>query len=164
MPAPSSVRIHGQHRARRGRRARDRVAGARRSGIHRAIVGDFHYNGHLLLAEYPECARRSTSTASTPATSAVGEQHDDNFRRMIEVAVAHGKPVRIGVNWGSLDRAHADALMDENARRTSRSRTATWCSRRCARARCARRRWRSVRASRTTASSCRPRSATCATS
>ncbi len=81
------------------------------------LVGDFHYNGHLLLTEYPECARALDKYRINPGNVGVGAAHDDNFRRMIEVAVAHAKPVRIGVNWGSLDRALLTELMDANARR-----------------------------------------------
>jgi len=92
------------------RRLRDR-------GVQAPIVGDFHYNGHTLLTEYPECARLLDKYRINPGNVGVGERHDDNFRRMIEVAVANGKPVRIGVNWGSLDRALLTSLMDANARR-----------------------------------------------
>jgi (E)-4-hydroxy-3-methylbut-2-enyl-diphosphate synthase len=88
-------------------------------GVNVPIVGDFHYNGHTLLTEYPECARRLDKYRINPGNVGVGEKHDDNFRRMIEVAVAHGKPVRIGVNWGSLDRALLTSLMDANARQQS---------------------------------------------
>ena len=86
-------------------------------GVTAPLIGDFHYNGHLLLTEYPDCARALDKYRINPGNVGVGEKHDDNFRRMIEVAVAHGKPVRIGVNWGSLDRALLTKLMDENARR-----------------------------------------------
>jgi (E)-4-hydroxy-3-methylbut-2-enyl-diphosphate synthase len=86
-------------------------------GLRVPIVGDFHYNGHTLLTEYPECARALDKYRINPGNVGVGEQHDENFRRMVEVAVANGKPVRIGVNWGSLDRALVTRLMDENARR-----------------------------------------------
>src|ERR1041385_8228237 len=75
------------------------------------------YNGHTLLTEYPECARRLDKYRINPGNVGVGEKHDDNFRRMIEVAVANGKPVRIGVNWGSLDRALLTSLMDANHKR-----------------------------------------------
>ena len=85
-------------------------------GVNAPIVGDFHYNGHTLLSEYPECARRLDKYRINPGNVGVGEKHDDNFRRMIEVAVEHGKPVRIGVNWGSLDRSLLTSLMDANAR------------------------------------------------
>jgi len=86
-------------------------------GVRVPIVGDFHYNGHLLLAEYPECARALAKYRINPGNVGAGHQHDENFRRMIDVAVANGKPVRIGVNWGSLDRALLTSLMDENAKR-----------------------------------------------
>ena len=86
-------------------------------GVNVPIVGDFHYNGHTLLSEFPECARLLDKYRINPGNVGVGERHDDNFRRMIEVAVANGKPVRIGVNWGSLDRALLTALMDANAKR-----------------------------------------------
>ncbi len=86
-------------------------------GVRVPIVGDFHYNGHLLLAEYPECARALAKYRINPGNVGAGHQHDENFRRMIDVAVANGKPVRIGVNWGSLDRALLTSLMDANAQR-----------------------------------------------
>ena len=87
-------------------------------GVRAPLIGDFHYNGHLLLTEFPDCAAALDKYRINPGNVGVGEQHDDNFRRMIEVAVAHGKPVRIGVNWGSLDRALLTELMDANARRS----------------------------------------------
>jgi len=86
-------------------------------GVTAPLVGDFHYNGHLLLTEYPDCAVALDKYRINPGNVGVGEKHDDNFRRMIEVAVRHGKPVRIGVNWGSLDRSLLTKLMDENAGR-----------------------------------------------
>jgi (E)-4-hydroxy-3-methylbut-2-enyl-diphosphate synthase len=86
-------------------------------GVRSPLVGDFHYNGHLLLSEFPDCAVALDKYRINPGNVGVGGQHDENFRRMIEVAVAHGKPVRIGVNWGSLDRALLTELMDANARR-----------------------------------------------
>src|SRR5206468_1742160 len=89
----------------------------RDAGITAPVVGDFHYNGHLLLTEFPACAAALDKYRINPGNVGVGEKHDENFRRMIEVAVAHGKPVRIGVNWGSLDRALLTSLMDQNARR-----------------------------------------------
>ena len=90
----------------------------RDGGVTVPLVGDFHYNGHTLLTEYPECARRLDKYRINPGNVGVGERHDDNFRRMIEVAAANAKPVRIGVNWGSLDRALLTSLMDANHRRT----------------------------------------------
>jgi (E)-4-hydroxy-3-methylbut-2-enyl-diphosphate synthase len=95
------------------------VRRVRDAGVTAPIVGDFHYNGHTLLTEYPACAAALDKYRINPGNVGVGEQHDPNFRRMIEVAVAHGKPVRIGVNWGSLDRALLTRLMDENARRSA---------------------------------------------
>ena len=80
------------------------------------LIGDFHYNGHQLLTEFPGLrARRSPSTASTPATSARATKRDAQFATMIECAMRYGKPVRIGVNWGSLDQELLARLMDENA-------------------------------------------------
>jgi (E)-4-hydroxy-3-methylbut-2-enyl-diphosphate synthase len=88
----------------------------RDAGLDTPVVGDFHYNGHTLLTDYPDCAALLDKYRINPGNVGVGEKHDDNFRRMIEVAVEHGKPVRIGVNWGSLDRALLTRMMDDNAR------------------------------------------------
>ncbi|HET7186103.1 MAG TPA: flavodoxin-dependent (E)-4-hydroxy-3-methylbut-2-enyl-diphosphate synthase [Terriglobales bacterium] len=87
-----------------------------RRGIGVPIVGDFHYNGHLLLKKYPACARALAKYRINPGNVSVGRKDDDNFRTMIEVAVANQKPVRIGVNWGSLDQALLTRMMDENSR------------------------------------------------
>jgi (E)-4-hydroxy-3-methylbut-2-enyl-diphosphate synthase len=87
------------------------------AGVSAPLIGDFHYNGHLLLTEYPACAEALDKYRINPGNVGVGEKHDENFRRMIEVAVAHAKPVRIGVNWGSLDRALLTELMNANAKR-----------------------------------------------
>jgi (E)-4-hydroxy-3-methylbut-2-enyl-diphosphate synthase len=78
------------------------------------VVGDFHYNGHLLLKKYPECARALAKYRINPGNVNIGKKHDDNFRTMIEVAIEYDRPVRIGVNWGSLDAALLTRLMDEN--------------------------------------------------
>lgn len=78
------------------------------------IIGDFHYNGHLLLKKYPECARALAKYRINPGNVNIGKKHDDNFRTMIECAIEYGKPVRIGVNWGSLDGALLTRMMDEN--------------------------------------------------
>jgi (E)-4-hydroxy-3-methylbut-2-enyl-diphosphate synthase len=86
-------------------------------GVRVPLVGDFHYNGHLLLSEFPDCARALDKYRINPGNVGVGEKHDENFRRMVEVAVAHAKPIRIGVNWGSLDRALLTSQMDANAKR-----------------------------------------------
>lgn len=81
------------------------------------VVGDFHYNGHLLLRKYPECARALAKYRINPGNVDIGRKSDDNFRTMIEAALEYGKPVRIGVNWGSLDQALLARMMDDNARR-----------------------------------------------
>src|SRR5215469_3916929 len=78
------------------------------------IIGDFHYNGHLLLAKYPECARDLAKYRINPGNVG-GKRRDENFRAIIEIAIANDKPVRIGVNWGSLDQDLLTTLMDENA-------------------------------------------------
>jgi (E)-4-hydroxy-3-methylbut-2-enyl-diphosphate synthase len=87
-----------------------------RSGVRVPIAGDFHYNGHILLKKYPECARALAKYRINPGNVNIGRQHDDNFRTMIEAAVEYNRPVRIGVNWGSLDQRLLTRLMDENAR------------------------------------------------
>ena len=80
------------------------------------VVGDFHYNGHLLLARFPECARALSKYRINPGNVG-GKRRDENFRTIVEIAVANDKPVRIGVNWGSLDQDLLTQLMDENANR-----------------------------------------------
>ena len=80
------------------------------------LVGDFHYNGHLLLARHPECARTLAKYRINPGNVGA-KRRDENFRTIIERAIEHGKPVRIGVNWGSLDQHLLTQLMDENAHR-----------------------------------------------
>jgi len=80
------------------------------------IVGDFHYNGHLLLKKYPDCAKALAKYRINPGNCSIGRKDDENFRTMIECAVENQKPVRIGVNWGSLDQALLTRMMDENAR------------------------------------------------
>ena len=79
------------------------------------IIGDFHYNGHLLLTKYPACARALAKYRINPGNVG-GKRHDENFRAIVAVAVANGKPVRIGVNWGSLDQALLTEMMDANAK------------------------------------------------
>jgi len=81
------------------------------------IIGDFHYNGHILLREYPNCAASLDKYRINPGNVGMGRQHDDNFRAIIEIALENKKPVRIGVNWGSLDQNLLTRLMDDNARR-----------------------------------------------
>src|ERR1700689_4949959 len=85
-------------------------------GVRVPIIGDFHYNGHLLLKKYPECARALAKYRINPGNVNIGRKTDDNFRIMIEAAIEHDKPVRIGVNWGSLDQALLTRMMDENSR------------------------------------------------
>jgi (E)-4-hydroxy-3-methylbut-2-enyl-diphosphate synthase len=90
------------------------VEGLDRIGVHVPIVGDFHYNGHLLLRKHPDCARALAKYRINPGN--VGGRHaDTNFRAIIQAALEHGKPVRIGVNWGSLDQQLLTELMDANA-------------------------------------------------
>jgi (E)-4-hydroxy-3-methylbut-2-enyl-diphosphate synthase len=93
------------------------VEGLAKLGIDVPIVGDFHYNGHLLLKKYPECARTLAKYRINPGNVSIGRKDDDNFRIMIECAVENQKPVRIGVNWGSLDQALLTRMMDENSNR-----------------------------------------------
>ena len=83
-------------------------------GVRVPIIGDFHYNGHLLLKKYPECARALAKYRINPGNVNIGRKHDDNFRTMVEVAIENAKPVRIGVNWGSLDQSLLARMMDSN--------------------------------------------------
>jgi (E)-4-hydroxy-3-methylbut-2-enyl-diphosphate synthase len=92
------------------------AAGLLARGIGVPLVGDFHYNGHLLLTRYPECARALAKYRINPGNVG-GKRRDEHFRAIIAVAIANGKPVRIGVNWGSLDQDLLTELMDANARR-----------------------------------------------
>ncbi|MGH7463323.1 MAG: flavodoxin-dependent (E)-4-hydroxy-3-methylbut-2-enyl-diphosphate synthase, partial [Longimicrobiales bacterium] len=87
-----------------------------RAGSRVPVIGDFHYNGHLLLKRYPECARALAKYRINPGNVGA-KRRDENFRTIVEVAVEHGKPVRIGVNWGSLDQQLLTEMMDENAQR-----------------------------------------------
>jgi (E)-4-hydroxy-3-methylbut-2-enyl-diphosphate synthase len=80
------------------------------------VIGDFHYNGHILLKKYPDCAKALAKYRINPGNVNIGRKTDDNYRTMIEAALEYGKPVRIGVNWGSLDGALLTRMMDENAR------------------------------------------------
>jgi (E)-4-hydroxy-3-methylbut-2-enyl-diphosphate synthase len=79
------------------------------------LVGDFHYNGHKLLTQFPDCARALAKYRINPGNVGKGAKHDEQFATMIECAIRYGKPVRIGVNWGSLDQDLLGRLMDENA-------------------------------------------------
>jgi (E)-4-hydroxy-3-methylbut-2-enyl-diphosphate synthase len=83
-------------------------------GVRTPVIGDFHYNGHILLRKYPGCAKALAKYRINPGNVNIGKKHDDNFRTMIEAAIEYGKPIRIGVNWGSLDGALLTRMMDEN--------------------------------------------------
>jgi (E)-4-hydroxy-3-methylbut-2-enyl-diphosphate synthase len=88
----------------------------RDAGFNTPIIGDFHYNGHILLTEFPDCAKALAKYRINPGNVGAGKHHDNNFKAMIDVANANAKPVRIGVNWGSLDQALLARLMDDNAK------------------------------------------------
>jgi len=91
------------------------IAGLDRIGVTVPIIGDFHYNGHLLLTKYPACAVALAKYRINPGNVG-GKRHDEHFRAIIDVALANDKPVRIGVNWGSLDQSLLTEMMDANAR------------------------------------------------
>nr|WP_315481260.1 flavodoxin-dependent (E)-4-hydroxy-3-methylbut-2-enyl-diphosphate synthase [uncultured Undibacterium sp.] len=88
-----------------------------RMGVDVPLVGDFHYNGHSLLKEFPECAKALSKYRINPGNVGQGAKRDTQFAQMIEMACLHQKPVRIGVNWGSLDQALLARIMDENSQR-----------------------------------------------
>jgi len=88
------------------------------SGVSVPIIGDFHYNGHLLLSKNPLCASLLAKYRINPGNVGVGRKRDENFKQIIDIAVENGKPVRIGVNWGSLDQALVGRMMDENTQKT----------------------------------------------
>jgi (E)-4-hydroxy-3-methylbut-2-enyl-diphosphate synthase len=88
-----------------------------RMGVDVPLIGDFHYNGHKLLTQYPDCAAALSKYRINPGNMGNGKRRDDNFAQMIEVACRHDKPVRIGVNWGSLDQDLLARKMDENSLR-----------------------------------------------
>ena len=92
------------------------VEGLDKRGIRVPIVGDFHYNGHLLLKKYPDAARALAKYRINPGNASIGKKDNDNFQTMVECAVENQKPVRIGVNWGSLDQSLLTRMMDQNAR------------------------------------------------
>src|SRR5487761_1700960 len=92
------------------------VEGLAKKGWTTPIIGDFHYNGHQLLKKYPETAQALAKYRINPGNCSIGRKDDDNFRTMVEVAVEHQKPVRIGVNWGSLDQALLTRMMSDNAK------------------------------------------------
>jgi (E)-4-hydroxy-3-methylbut-2-enyl-diphosphate synthase len=86
------------------------------AGVAVPLIGDFHYNGHLLLVKYPDCARALAKYRINPGNVGA-KRRDENFQTIVRVAVDHDKPVRIGVNWGSLDQQLLTTMMDENAKR-----------------------------------------------
>ncbi len=88
-----------------------------RMGIDVPLIGDFHYNGHRLLTEFPDCAQALSKYRINPGNVGKGDKHDRQFSQMVEVAARWNKPVRIGVNWGSLDQELLAGLMDTNSRR-----------------------------------------------
>ncbi len=94
-------------------RIRDALA---KRGVTVPLIGDFHYIGHTLLTEHPDCAAALAKYRINPGNVGFGEKRDRQFATMIEVALRHDKPVRIGVNWGSLDQALLTRLMDDNAK------------------------------------------------
>ncbi len=107
---------HRQHR-RGGRRGRRRSAsGSTRWAARVPLIGDFHFNGHKLLTEHPDCARALAKYRINPGNVGKGSKRDPQFAVMIEKAIEYGKPVRIGVNWGSLDQDLLARMMDDNAR------------------------------------------------
>ena len=83
------------------------------------VIGDFHYNGHTLLQKYPECARLLAKYRINPGNVGFGKKRDDQFATIVGLAIEHDKPVRIGVNWGSLDQRLLARLMDKNGERSS---------------------------------------------
>src|SRR5690625_509591 len=85
-----------------------------RMGVSVPLVGDFHYNGHKLLTQVPECAQALSKYRINPGNLGAGHKRDDHFAQMIEVACRYERPIRIGVNWGSLDQALMARLMDAN--------------------------------------------------
>src|SRR5664280_2247932 len=92
------------------------VEGLDKRGIRVPIVGDFHYNGHLLLKKFPATARALAKYRINPGNASIGKKDNDNFQVMVECAAENQKPVRIGVNWGSLDQSLLTKMMDENSR------------------------------------------------
>ncbi|MCL2645278.1 MAG: flavodoxin-dependent (E)-4-hydroxy-3-methylbut-2-enyl-diphosphate synthase, partial [Betaproteobacteria bacterium] len=108
------VTVNNEASARAVPRIRERLAA---QGIDVPLVGDFHYNGHALLAKVPECAVALDKFRINPGNVGAGARRDSQFAELIELACKHDKPVRIGVNWGSLDQAVLARVMDENAAR-----------------------------------------------
>jgi hypothetical protein len=126
-------------------------------GVTTPIIGDFHYNGHLLLDRFPGCARALAKYRINPGNVGT-KRRDENFQKIVSLAVEHDKPVRIGVNWGSLDQDLLTELMDRNARLPEPAPPTPSCATPSWRARCGRRSWPRPPGSGPTGSSFRPRS------
>ena len=109
------ITVNTEEAARQVAPIRDRLEAV---GCRVPIVGDFHYNGHSLLTKYPDCARALAKYRINPGNVGFGRNRDKHFNTLIEQAITHDKPIRIGVNWGSLDQALLAQLMDENNRRS----------------------------------------------
>ncbi len=107
------ITVNTEEAAEQVARIRDRLDAV---GCRVPLIGDFHYNGHLLLTKYPSCAEALAKYRINPGNVGFGRKKDAQFAAMIEVAIARNKPVRIGVNWGSLDQALVVKMMDDNAR------------------------------------------------
>ena len=88
-------------------------------GVSVPLIGDFHFNGHRLLTQFPDCAQALDKYRINPGNVGRGAKRDEQFATMIEMACRYGKPVRIGVNWGSLDQELLARMMDDNARRAA---------------------------------------------
>ncbi|HTP95983.1 MAG TPA: flavodoxin-dependent (E)-4-hydroxy-3-methylbut-2-enyl-diphosphate synthase [Burkholderiales bacterium] len=108
------ITVNSAEAARQVAPVRDRLE---RMGCGVPLIGDFHFNGHKLLAQYPDCAQALAKYRINPGNVGAGSKRDEQFATMIEIACRHDKPVRIGVNWGSLDPALLARMMDDNARR-----------------------------------------------
>ncbi len=147
---------------RRPRPCRTSASGLLALGVDVPLIGDFHYIGHKLLADHPACAEALDKYRINPGNVGFKDKKDRQFAAIIEIAIAHDKPVRIGVNWGSLDQELLTRLMDENAQRAEPARRARGDARgdRAVGAAVGRAR-RGDRPWPRTASSCRPRSPPC---
>ena len=108
------ITVNSRDAARQVPHIRDRLQNL---GCHVPLVGDFHFNGHTLLTEFPDCAKTLDKYRINPGTVGRGKKHDIHFTTMVEQALKYSKPIRIGVNWGSLDEALQTRMMDENSRR-----------------------------------------------
>lgn len=106
------ITVNNEDAAKQVARIRDRLHAV---GCRVPLVGDFHYNGHLLLTKYPECAEALDKYRINPGNVGFKAKRDTQFATMVEIAIKNNKPVRIGVNWGSLDKDLAARLMDENS-------------------------------------------------